>query len=125
MSILVIDDEEMIRKMAARILESVGYHVHLSGYWEESRQTLRESAADIKLVLLDLNLDDASGLELLAAVRAEAPDLPVILSSGEMIDLSLIPPPLRTGIALLHKPYSAADLIEAVAAAVKKEDPII
>ncbi len=79
-TLLVVDDEPRIRRVLELALGDLGHHVLLAANGAEARQRLQESAAD--LVLLDLQLPDISGLDLLAEIRAERTDLPVILMTA-------------------------------------------
>lgn len=120
MPVLVIDDEEMILRMAARILEGAGYNVLISDGWEAAQLRLQELSGEIQAIILDYNLRDVSGVELLEAVRAEAPEVPIVISSGDMIDLNLLPPRLRSGMSVLQKPYPSASLIYVVQKAIEE-----
>ncbi len=79
-TILVVDDEPRIRRVLELALGDLEYHVLLAASGEEARRRLREDAADI--VLLDLQLPDVSGLDLLAEIRGERAELPVILMTA-------------------------------------------
>ncbi len=80
-TMLVVDDEPRIRRVLELALgDDLGYRVLLAASGEEARRRLREDAADI--VLLDLQLPDVSGLDLLAEIRAERSELPVILMTA-------------------------------------------
>jgi CheY-like chemotaxis protein len=86
----------------------------VAGDGEEAVRLLEAPDADYDLVILDLVLPRVSGGEVFRRLRARHPDLPVILSSGN-VDEGLLDPELRSGIAgLLPKPYRAADLSGAV-----------
>ena len=61
-------------------LSDLNYRVLLAASGEDARARLRDDAAD--LVLLDLQLPDVSGLDLLAEIRAERAELPVILMTA-------------------------------------------
>ena len=79
-SILVIDDDEIIRKSCERILSSEGYTLELSGNPTEGLNRLRKKAFD--LVLTDLTMPGMSGLEVLKDIREAWPDTEVIVVSG-------------------------------------------
>ena len=70
--------------------------------------------SDYDLVLTDLGMPDMSGWEVAARIRAQDPDLPVVLVTGwgTTIDDSEI---ARSGIAgVVHKPFEIRDLVETV-----------
>src|SRR6266542_4026526 len=79
--ILVIDDNELLRESAVRILSSAGYDVLGARSGAEGIRIWRESGAD--LVLTDVRMPDIDGLQLILELRAAAPRLPVILMSGD------------------------------------------
>ena len=80
--ILVIDDEENIRKSLKMILEYEGYEFFEAGTGEDGLETLRETVG-IDLVLLDIKMPGQSGLEVLAELRTR-PFVPeVIMISGQ------------------------------------------
>jgi two-component system nitrogen regulation response regulator NtrX len=78
--ILIVDDEAGIRSTLSGILEDEGYRVASTGTSSEAARRLAAEAYD--LVLLDLWLPDRDGLELLAELRDQGFDRPVIVISG-------------------------------------------
>jgi two-component system, NtrC family, response regulator PilR len=87
-SILVVDDEENLRRTLALILQREGYTVTTAASVMEARECLQEGRFD--LVFLDLKLPDASGLTLLPEMRSQNPDLPVlILTAHDKLDVAL------------------------------------
>ena len=113
-TILVVDDEPMVREFAHRLLESEGYTVLEAASGDEALRTLRERMTEIRGVLLDLSMPGMDGTDLLSSLRSFAPALPVIVHSGYPADStaeSLAP----WGVAgVLQKPYRAARLSEMV-----------
>ncbi|RMF84530.1 MAG: response regulator, partial [Nitrospirae bacterium] len=81
-TILVVDDEPLIRMVAERFLERAGYRVVSAGGGEEALERLRREGAKIDLVLLDLTMPGMRGPQVVAALRAFLPDLPVVITSG-------------------------------------------
>jgi two-component system nitrogen regulation response regulator NtrX len=78
--ILIVDDEEGIRETLTGILEDEGYRPRSAASAVEAREALAEVPAD--LLLLDVWLPDADGLELLSELRPKHPHTPVIVISG-------------------------------------------
>ena len=76
-SILVVDDEDNLRRTLAMILQREGYLVTTAATVHEARQCLLSGGFD--LVFLDLMLPDASGLTLLPDMRSYYPDVPVLI----------------------------------------------
>lgn len=83
--ILAVDDERGVRNMLQRYLEQEGFEVTLAGDGAAMREVLAERQVDV--ILLDLGLPDANGLELAREVRMTS-DIPIIMLTGrgEMVD---------------------------------------
>ncbi len=79
-TILIIDDEEIMRDVLTRLLEKEGYRVLAAGHADEGLAKLKEEPAD--LVLLDLMLPGKGGLPTLEELRASDPDLVVVMISA-------------------------------------------
>jgi signal transduction histidine kinase len=80
--VLVVDDESIVRETARRALERAGFQVLLADSGRKAVEIFRTSRAEICLVLLDVTMPDASGLETFAELRRIEPELPILLSSG-------------------------------------------
>ena len=84
-SILLIDDEENLRRTLAMILVREGYVVETAATIKEARERVEASTYD--LVFLDLKLPDANGLSLLPDLRRRFPNTPVlILTAHDKLD---------------------------------------
>ncbi|MBN1476544.1 response regulator [Candidatus Sumerlaeota bacterium] len=81
-TILLADDEEMIRDVSRMILENLGYHVILAADGQESVDTFLANRDAVGLVILDISMPRLSGLEAMRQILSNAPDTRVILSSG-------------------------------------------
>ena len=109
--ILVIDDEAYIRRLLAERLEAEGYEVFEAGDGEEGLVSIRSHPPD--LVLLDLMMPGANGLEVLSRIRAtpEHAAIPVIIltAKGQDTDRELA---FAGGASdFLTKPFSPLKLI--------------
>jgi CheY-like chemotaxis protein len=113
--ILVIDDEEMIRNLAEKILVKGGFDVVSVASGEEAVE-LVDKDGSFDALLLDYTLPGMTGVETLAEIRKSHPDIPCILSSGQPLDNSCLSPGLESRTSFLEKPYRANILIEAVKA---------
>ena len=98
-TILVVDDEENLRRTLALILQREGYHVITAASVKEARGCLESDAFD--LVFLDLKLPDASGLTLLPEIRDQYPDMPVLILTAHD----------KLGVALEAVRYGARDYL--------------
>jgi DNA-binding NtrC family response regulator len=112
-TILFVDDEAPIRKIARTVLERQGYRVRLAADGAEAVAAFHEEAASTDLVIVDLTMPRLTGTEVVQALRAVRPDLRIILSTGHLSGdaLALEGEP---SIAVLHKPYTPALLVQAV-----------
>lgn len=79
--ILVVDDEDALRKTSSAILESRGYEVQTAGDGFEALVSLRKSLPDV--IISDLRMPNMSGFEFLSVVRRRFPQIAVIAISGE------------------------------------------
>ena len=114
MKILVVDDEQMIRDLAMRILDRAGHEAEVAATGREAIDRFRDTGDDIGLIVLDLNLDDISGEETLRQIRRMSPSVPCIISSGAGLSDFDLPDDIRPGTHLLAKPYRAKQLSDLV-----------
>jgi PAS domain S-box-containing protein len=117
-TILLVDDEEMIRELARVVLESGGYRVLEACDGEQAIEVYCSRSADIDLTILDLTMPRLSGQDTFRALVALDPDVRVLFSSGYSADTLA---DTEGALGLLPKPYRPIDLLEAVAAAVDSQ----
>jgi DNA-binding NtrC family response regulator len=91
--IMVVDDEVHIRELLASYFQKRGYDVTTAGTAEQALQLSDEIA--IHLMILDIALADADGLEVLERVKGAHPNLPVIILTGMGFDEELLKEALR------------------------------
>jgi putative two-component system response regulator len=82
MNILVIDDEEGLRRSLCAYLEDLGYDALEAGNGLEGLEILRQNIPDLAAVIVDLNMPVLDGYGFLRQAREETPELPVIVLSG-------------------------------------------
>ncbi len=109
-TILVVDDEETISDVTQELLESLGYRVIVANSGRQALKIARDSAHGIDLVILDLVMPVMGGEEVFQRIRAQHPEMKVLLSSGfyksDQIDRML-----QTGKAgFIQKPYRIQEL---------------
>ena len=118
--VLVIDDEEIVRKMAQQTLERYDCEVLLADNGATGLEVFRREAGRIRCVVLDLTMPQMSGEETLERLRALRPDIPVILSSG-FSEMEAIRRFAGKGLAgFLQKPYKPSDLAEEVREVIRR-----
>jgi CheY-like chemotaxis protein len=81
-TILVIDDEEVVRSTVAAALRRLGYNIITAPDGTYGVELLRAQGESIRLVLLDLTMPGLGGVETMREIRKIRPDVPVVLSSG-------------------------------------------
>jgi PAS domain S-box-containing protein len=113
-TILVVDDEEIVRSMAKRVLERHGYSVILAKDGQTGVEALSQRKRDISLVLLDMTMPVMSGEEAFRQFRMISPDVRVILSSGYN-EVEAIRRFTNKGLAgFIQKPYTSVELARKV-----------
>ena len=113
-TLLVVDDEPMVREFAQRLLEAEGYEVLEAGAGREALELLRARLGQIDGVLLDLSMPGMDGDALISELRSFAPDLPVIVHSGHSLESTSERLAQWNIAGVLQKPYRAARLSEMV-----------
>jgi PAS domain S-box-containing protein len=119
LTILVVDDEDIVRTTTRAMLERRGYQVLLAENGREAVDIFRARAADIALVLLDLTMPVMGGDEAARYLRAIRHDVPILVSSGYPegeVDRRFSSTRVR---GYVRKPYTSATLIEKIQAALQ------
>ena len=109
---LVVEDETAVRNLVIVSLTKHGYKVLAAASGQEALSMLTEGVA-IDLLLTDANMPGMTGIELVSALLAERPTLPVIVMSGFTEDLPRLAG-FEDQIALLPKPFTPKELRERV-----------
>ncbi len=110
MSILLVDDESRLRQTLARSLKARGYRVDEAATCRETVDTVASGRYD--LLLLDVNLPDATGWDALRELAAAGREIPTIVASA-------VPPSARRvkefrPLGVLHKPFPIDALLHLV-----------
>ncbi|MBI5418659.1 MAG: PAS domain S-box protein, partial [Deltaproteobacteria bacterium] len=107
-TVLLVDDEEMIRDLAKQILQLHGYSVFTASDGQEAIDFYTQRMNGIDLVILDLTMPHLSGNEVLTRIRNLNPRAKIILSSGYSSGGTSL------ASAFLPKPYRADALVNVV-----------
>ena len=111
-NILIADDEEAIREVVSTLLESQGYACKTCPDGRVALESFRNGSFD--LVLSDIVMPEMNGLKLLAALRQEDPDVPVIMVTA-MHDISIALEAIRAGAYdYILKPFEKDQLYMSV-----------
>ena len=110
-TILLAEDEELVRGLAVRVLTRAGYRVISACDGEEAVRLFNERADEIDLALLDVLMPKMSGQAACDLIRQRRPDVPVLFTSGYTRDhlLTTLAPSEITKVML--KPYQPQDLL--------------
>ena len=121
--ILIIDDEEAIRDGCQQVLTRKGYHVDCAGDAVNGLQMGLRNSYDV--ILLDVRMPNVSGMDILKKLKEEKNvSAKVIIVTG-FGTIPLAVEAMRQGaFNFLTKPYSAAELNEAVSVALKDDEPV-
>lgn len=107
--ILVVDDDESLRRMVSRLLESLGYAALTAADTARALEALRSEPVDA--VLLDVVLGAENGWEALRRMR-DAGRVPVVMMSGATMDEEVRRDASALGAqAVLQKPFEAHELL--------------
>lgn len=118
-TILVVDDDEDLRVMVARMLSRGGYRALTAAHGIDALKCVRAHAIDV--VVTDMLMPEMDGTELLRALQTERPGIPVIAMSGigEWNEWLRIAVHLGA-FATLHKPIIASQLLQVVEQALNR-----
>lgn len=122
-TVLLVDDELMIRRLGARILEKAGYRVMVAGDGAEGVEIYRRHADEIDVTILDINMPGMDGMETMARLKAEFPRVNVLISTGHTLDGEFDRMHGEDIFGLLQKPYRADELREKVQQAMVRAKP--
>lgn len=108
-TVLVVEDDTLVRMPIAEYLRDCGYHVLEAGSAAEAITALDDNG-DVSLVFSDVRMPGAmDGFGLARWLRAHHPDIPIILTSGYTSSRSLSAD-VAAGVRLIEKPYSQAQV---------------
>src|SRR5437016_1413670 len=117
-SVIIIDDDDSVRRALRRLMKSVGLYVETFASAEEFLQALRELAPQGEspqtCLILDLHLPRMTGLELQDKLKDEAKNLPIVFITGYEDDSARERALQGGAIAFLYKPFEERALLDAV-----------
>ncbi len=119
-AVLLVEDQDMVRKMAELMLKRLGYEVLAASDGPEAVELLRDNPDLIRCVITDLSMPGMDGWETLTALRKIRPHIPVVLVSGHDEAHAMGRGYAEQPQVFLHKPYLKNDLEAAIDTALKK-----
>jgi len=111
--VIVIEDEDGIRRYARRILENHGFTVEAAADGREGLALFERHRNEAALVLLDRAMPSLSGEQVLAEIHRLRPDMPVVIASG-YAEAASSHPTRSTVAGYLAKPFRPEELIVVV-----------
>ena len=116
-TVLVVDDEALIRWSLSEGLADAGWTVRQAATGAEARAAVRALQGQPFVLLLDLRLPDVSDLSLIRDLRAARPDVPMIVMTAHGSDDDAAQA-LMTGVySFVGKPFDVVEIVELVDAA--------
>lgn len=112
-TILLVEDEETVRRFARLALERHGFRV-IEAATPEEALSLAASQEPITLLLTDVVMPKLSGPELAERLKKIRPDLKVLYMSGYPASMVMQGAPLDATVRLIPKPFTTADLLAGI-----------
>jgi len=117
--VLVVDDESNITESIQKALERVGYAVDVAQDPATAWNKLEQTMPDV--VLCDIRLREADGMDLLARIRGSYPEIPVVMMTGYPSIESAVRAIKSGATDYLAKPFNPAQLRQAIASAIERK----
>ena len=112
-TVLLVEDEPVVRQLCLGALMGQGYHVLTASNGEEALRLVKEDRARFDLLVTDVVMPRLSGTQLAEKLRRILPDLRVLFVSGYAGD-EVVQTELLNGVEFLKKPFSPAQLTQRV-----------
>lgn len=113
-TILLCEDDKMVREVIEAVLVAMGYNVLVAKSGDEALVLAKESKTPIQLLITDLVMPEMTGLELEQRLRENLARVKVLLITGYSEEAIANPGAFNHTRQLLQKPFSPADLFEKV-----------
>lgn len=107
-TVLVVDDDDLVRLPMAVQLQEEGYDVLEAASGSEALELLK-AHPEIQVAVIDLNMPSLGGMALMTVVQADWPHLPLVATSGAEPK-----EPMPDGVLFIAKPHTEGQLIAAV-----------
>lgn len=109
-TILVVDDEPVLRVLARTILEHEGYHVLLAENGRQGVEVFAQHADTISAILLDMNMPVMNGDKAFVLIREIRDDVPIVVSTGYAEAMTRALFKAGATVEFIQKPYTASQL---------------
>lgn len=119
-TVLVVDDESIVREVLSLILEENGGKVLIAADGQEAVEIFKQHIGYIDVVLLDFSMPHMNGYEAFQLMKAIDPTPGFIMGSGLAVTTEVAAAQAKGQIEYLSKPFQEAELMSAVRRALKK-----
>jgi signal transduction histidine kinase/FixJ family two-component response regulator len=113
-TILIAEDDPLVRKLAVRTLEKAGYEVYQAADGEEAQELFDQHRDKISLVVLDMIMPKRTGPETYRHVKNLSPEVKVVFCTGYDPQTAQAEDPLCKEVPLIEKPYTAQSFLDAL-----------
>jgi signal transduction histidine kinase/CheY-like chemotaxis protein len=113
-TILLVEDEDLVRSAIQRVLDRAGYTVYIASDPASALQICKDRDGEIELVLTDIIMPDMTGIELMVEIREFQPDIATVFMSGYPGDEIARHGSFEEHGMFLQKPVSPADLVSCI-----------
>ncbi len=113
-TILLVEDEDLVRRFTQRSLEAAGYSVIEAADGDAAVAAFRAASGEVDLLVTDVVMPRVGGVELFDRLRVEKPDLPVLYISGYTENAIVHHGVLASGVNFLQKPFTARQIARRV-----------
>jgi two-component system, cell cycle sensor histidine kinase and response regulator CckA len=118
--ILVIDDEELMRNILQEMLILLGYRVQLAGNGLVGIEIYKNKMAEINLVIIDMAMNEMTGIQCMRELKKVNPDIKAILSSGYDLNQKIREIENEGFSGILQKPFENQELLKVINNALAK-----
>ncbi|MCK4722466.1 MAG: response regulator, partial [Dehalococcoidia bacterium] len=119
-SILIVDDDPKLRKTLSDILTAKGYAPILAATGKAALERMKEEVPAVALI--DLRLEDMSGLEVMREIKERSPDTECIVLTGHASQASAIEAVNLGAYSYVQKPYDVEQLLVTLRRAIEKRE---
>ena len=119
-TVLVLDDEDSVRRLVTAVLESAGYVVLPAAEGSEALDIVRSHPDSIDLLITDMTMPEMDGRQAANAIRALRPQCRVLFMSGYPLQVAL-PEGIRATDGFIQKPFVPRMLVQRVREVLNQE----
>ena len=111
-SILIVDDEDIIKTLLKRIIENDGYKVVTASNGNEGLDIIEKQ--NISVVVSDIKMPGMSGVELLKSIKSKYAQMPVLLMTGNSLEFSKGKAMASGADGFIAKPFNSIEILEKI-----------